>query len=202
MDFRSTSPTASAVPLTAETVEALAARSLASESGAAFQSLLASARDALGRLTSPVRRAERAAISLAQQETARTIAGDLSAARHALDVGLADTSRCLSSEAPSLPDALRGLLRPDRSRLVEAARAVRATAARSSERRTEAETPPDWFLATTDAVEALAEAAEHLDALATAQPDGSAARELGTGVAASLRGSRDVLLGDIARLVD
>lgn len=188
-----------AAPLTAEAVEALAARSVQRESGAAFQSLLASSCDALARLVAPVRRAERAALSLAQQEHARSVADDLRGARDVLRAGLADTSRCLSAQAPSLPDALRGLLRPDRQRIADAARAVKTAAATAAARE---EAPPDWFIATTDAVEALGEAAEHLDALALAQPDDSAAFELGARVAAFLRRSRDLLLGDIARLVD
>lgn len=200
MDIRYNPPAAHAATLTAPAVEALAARSLARESGAAFQSLLAAASDALARLGSPVRRAEAAALSLAQQEHAQSVAADLDATRGALRAGLADSSRCLSTEAPSLPEALRGLLRPDRQRLVDAARAVRCADANATQRGEVC--PPDWFLATADAVEALGEAAEHLDALAEAQPDDSAAYELGARVVALLRRSRDLLLGDIARLVD
>lgn len=197
MDTRSELLVAPATPLTAEAVEALAARSLARESGAAFQSLLAASCDALARLVAPVRRAESASLNLAQREHAKAVADDLKAARDVLRSGLADTSRCLSAEGPSLPEALRGLLRPDRQRIAEAARAVRFAATPSRE-----EAPPDWFLATTDAVEALGEAAEHLDALAVAQPNDTAARELGSRVSAFLMRSRDLLLRDIARLVD
>ena len=81
--------------------------------------------------------------------------------------------------------------------MADAAHAVRVATARPVET-----APPDWFLATSSAVESLGEAAEHLDALAVAQPPDSAARELGTSIAAFLRRSRDLLLGDIARLVD
>lgn len=194
MDIRSTSLT---TPLTAEAVQALAARSLARESDAAFQSLLAASADALARLARSVRRAECAAISLAQREHAHEVAADLGDVRTALLSGLAASSRCLSAEIPSLPEALRGLLRPDRQRLAEAARAVRTAAARPKP-----EDTPDWFAATTDAVEALGEAAEHLDSLALAQPEASASRTLGNGLAEFLRERRDALLSDIARLVD
>ena len=61
---------------------------------------------------------------------------------------------------------------------------------------------PGWFAATADAVEALGETAAHLDALADAQPPGSAAHELGADIATFLRDRRDTLLADIARLVD
>ena len=195
MDIRSTSP--AVITSTAEAIARLADPSLANESGAAFQGLLAASSDALARLARSVRRAECAAISLAQREHAHDIATDLRDARDALCSGLADSSQCLRTEAPSLSKALRGLLRPDRQRLADAARAVRTAAARPK-----AEDTPDWFAATADAVEALGEAAEHLDALALAQPESSATRALGSGLAAFLRERRDALLGDIARLVD
>ena len=197
MDIRSTSPAVLTATPTVEAIRCLAAQSLARESGAAFQSLLAAGSDALARLARSVRRAEDAAISLAQREHAHEVAQDLGDARDALCSGLAESSRCLRAEAPSLSEALRGLLRPDRQRLAVAARAVRTAAARPK-----AESAPDWFAATTDAVEALGEAAEHLDALALAQPPASATRALGCGLAAFLRERRDALLGDIARLVD
>ena len=190
-----------AVPTT-EAIGALAARSLARESGAAFQSLLAASLDALGRLGDHVRAAERAALCLSQQEHAAAIAADLDAAQRALKSGLADEAHCLSAAGPSLPDALRGLLRPDRQRLADAARAVRGALRRPAPEASSEDAPADWFAATAHAVEALGETAEHLDALATAQPDASASRELGAAVAAFLRRSRDTLLSDIARLVD
>ncbi|HIG74572.1 MAG TPA: hypothetical protein EYQ24_08360 [Bacteroidetes bacterium] len=197
MDIRTVQTAAPAAIPTAEMVGALQTRSVQRESGAAFQSLLAVACDALAGLASPVRRAEDAALNLSQREHAQTVREQLQEALCALRSGLADTSRCLSAVRPSLPEALRGLLRPDRQRLADAAHAVRVATARPVET-----APPDWFLATSSAVESLGEAAEHLDALAVAQPPDSAARELGTSIAAFLRRSRDLLLGDIARLVD
>ncbi|MEM6325866.1 MAG: hypothetical protein AAF791_01990 [Bacteroidota bacterium] len=185
--------------LTASAVEALAARSVEHESGAAFQSLLAVASDALPRLIASVQRAQAGALSLAQRENAEHVVRDLRATRVALQAGRDTRSRCLRSEAPSLTEALQGLLRPDRQRIAEAAHALK-TAAASAARHTEP--PPDWFLATTDAVEALGDAAEHLHALAHQQPTGSAASEVIAEVAAVLGHSRDLLLGDIERLVD
>lgn len=189
-----------AVLPTPETVSALAARSLTRESGAAFQSLLAATHDALGRLIGSVRAAESTALCLAQRENAQAVADGLVATRDALNVGMAEEAQCLRAGAPSLSSALRGLLRPDRQRLADAARAVRHAASRSF--RSEASGAGSWFAATTRAVEVLGETATHLDALADAQPPDSAAHELGADVAAMLRQSRDTLLADIERLVD
>ena len=202
-------PAAPAFPAapTTEAVAALTARGLARESSAAFQSLLAAALGAVGRLRGHVRAAEHAALCLAHREHAAAVASDLARTQQALRAGLASGAECLAEDRPSLSAALRGLLRPDRERLVDAARAVRGalrlpapeaappTASGKS-------APTDWFSATARAVEALGETAAHLDALAVAQPDASASRELGLAVAAVLRRSRDTLLADIARLAD
>ncbi|OZC01835.1 hypothetical protein [Rubricoccus marinus] len=199
MDPKTTLAASAALP-TPDGVSALAARSLARESGAAFQSLLAATHDALGRLIATVRAAESSALCLAQQEHAHGIAENLIATREALYTGIADEARCLRTGAPSLSAALRGLVRPTRQRLADAAQAVREAARTSLQ--PEACGGSGWFVSTARAVEALGETATHLDALAEAQPQGSAARELGAEVASMLRHSRDTLLADIERLVD
>ncbi|MEL6615205.1 MAG: hypothetical protein AAFQ43_05680, partial [Bacteroidota bacterium] len=182
--------------LTPAAVTTLAAQSVARESEAAFQSLLAATLDALPRLAGTVREAEGAALSLAQRETARTVAEEIDATRQALQGAVADEARCLASGAPTLSEALRGLLRPDRQRVADAARALRNAF------RPAPEADQDWFAATAHAVEALGESAEHLGALAAAQPPASASRALGSTVSAALRRWREAMLADIARLVD
>lgn len=187
---------AASVALTPDAVSTLAAQSLVRESGAAFQSLLAATLDAMPRLAGSVREAEGAALCLAQRETAASVADEIDATQEALRGAVADEARCLASGAPTLTDALRGLLRPDRQSVADAARALREAL------RPTPEADADWFAATAHAVEALGETAEHLGALAAAQPPASASHALGATVAASLRRWRDALLADIARLVD
>ncbi len=199
MDPNMTSVASLATVPTPDRVSDLAARSLSRESDAAFQSLLAATHDALGRVIGAVREAEASALCLAQQEHARTVAEDLVATREALHTGMSDGAQCLRYRVPSLSAALRGLLRPDRQRLADAARAVRE-AARTL--RPEVSVGAGWFFTTAHAVEALGDTATHVESLAEAQPGGSAAREIGSDVVAVLRLSRDTLLGDIARLAD
>lgn len=182
--------------LSPDAVAALAEQSLLRESGAAFQSLLAAALDALPRLAGSVREAEGAALCLSQREHAASVAAEIDAAQEALRLAVAKEARCLASGAPTLSDALRGLLRPDRQSFADAARAVREAL------RPTPEADADWFAATAHAVEALGETAEHLGALAQAQPPASASYALGASVASALRRWRDTLLADIARLVD
>lgn len=182
-------------PLTREAMAELTARSRERGSGAAYQALLAATLEALSRLRAEVQQARDAALTLAQREHAGAVADGLATTAAALREDLAEGRACLDARPQTIPDALRGLLQPRRGALRDAAATVR-------EALRPEEASPDWFSATAGAVGALGAAATHLDGLAGAQPDGSAARELARRVAAFLERSRDVLLSDVARLMD
>ena len=184
--------------LTAETVEALAVRSVRRDSVASFQALLAAVREAVGATLGPVRDAEAAALSLRQRETVRAVAADLGALVAALDVGVSAEARCLSRRRPSdrAAGALRAVLRPSpgwlprlRERAAELAGSASATC-------------PTWVAGAGAAVEALGQTASHVATLGAAQPAASSARVLADRAAAALRAGRDALLADVAKLVD
>ncbi|MGB3542405.1 hypothetical protein, partial [Rubrivirga sp.] len=61
---------------------------------------------------------------------------------------------------------------------------------------------PTWLAAAAAAVEALGQSAEHVTMLADGQPPRSSASALARLVAERLRSGRDLLLADVARLVD
>lgn len=144
----------------------------------------------------PLREAEAAALNLAQQQHVAAVAADLDAVVAALDAGVAEEARCLAPGRWSAAGLVRAVLRPAPGwlpRLRERAAEVAAA------------TPPPtrpWLSAASAAVEALGQTAEHVATLGRNQPAASSARRLGDAVAARLRAHRDVLLGDVARLVD
>lgn len=180
--------------LTAETVEALAARSVRRDSAASFQALLAAASGAVCATLVPVREAEAAALSLRQRETVAAVAADLGAVVDALAAGVSDEARCLVRCRPA--DRVRAVLRPAPGwlpRLRERAADLAGAAVAPSQ---------TWLAAAAAAVEALGQTAGHLSTLAAAQPDASSARVLGDRVADALLAGRDALLADVARLVD
>lgn len=171
--------------LTPESVTRLADQSSERGSGAAFQALLASAAEAVRGSARRVREAESAALCLAQQDAAASIAQDLDRVAAALRSGLSAQGRCLVSDGAAPSYSLRGLLRSRRDALK-----VRA---RSS---------PSWFSAIQDAVKSLGESAEHMETLCAGQPDESSAHELGDDVAALLRHHEKALRSEIARFGD
>ena len=180
--------------LTAESVAALAARSVCRDSASSFQALLAAAAAAVRATLAPVREAETAALSLRQRETVATVAADLEAVLEALASGVSAEARCLGRRRPA--DRVRAVLRPSPGwlpRLRE--RAAEMTAGSTAP-------GPTWLAATGAAVEALGQTAEHITLLASAQRPDSSARLLGDRVTEALRVGRDALLADIARLVD
>ena len=184
--------------LTAETVEALAARSVRRDSVASFQALLAAVRVAVRSTLDPVREAEGAALNLRQRETVAAVAADLGALVAALDAGVSDEARCLARRRPAdrAAGALRAVLRPAPGwlpRLRErAAELTHADAAPS----------PTWVAGAGAAVEALGQTAAHVATLGAAQPAASSARVLADRSAEALRAGRDALLADVAKLVD
>lgn len=182
--------------LTADTVRGLAERSVQAGRTTAFQGLLVTTLDAVGALRCPVAAAGEAALSLAHQQTIGAAVDDLDALAEALRAGVTEQGACLMPQKVRPADVLRLVLHPPPGWLPR----LRARAADLAH--PEAASRPTWVVAMAVAVEALGEAAERLHALARAQPEGSAARDLGTSVADRLRQHRDALLREVARLID
>ncbi|WP_420456418.1 hypothetical protein [Rubrivirga sp.] len=180
--------------LTAETVQALALRSVRRDSASSFQALLAAAAAAVRATLGPVGDAEAAALSLRQRETVAAVAADLGAVLDALASGVSDEARCLGRVRPA--DRVRAVSRPSPGWLPRLRERAAELAHASA-------TPcPTWLAAAAAAVEALGQTAEHVATLASAQRPDSSARILGDRVADALRSGRDALLEDVARLVD
>lgn len=182
--------------LSAEGVRALADRSVRRDSAAAFQSMLAATIASVGPVSDPLREAEAAALNLAQQQHIAAVAEDLGDLVVSLTAGVADEARCLAPGRRTAAEVVRAVLRPAPGwlpRLRERAAEVASG------------TPPptrSWLSAAGAAVEALGQTAEHVATLGHNQPTASSARRLGDAVAARLRTHRDMLLADVARLVD
>lgn len=178
--------------LTPDAVCSLAEQSVERGSASAFQAILAASSTAVRAARAAVVAAQDAALSLRQRETAESVASDLEAAVVALNVGVSDQARCLERRRPA--DRVRAL-RPSPGwlpRLRERAADLAQSGAPSV----------TWLAAAASAVEALGQSAEHIETLAIAQPERSSAYALGGLVAARLRAGRDLLLADVARLVD
>lgn len=184
---RSTPPVCLEAGLSADAVGALAVQSARRESAASFQALLAAASDAVRATLAPVAAAEAAALTLHQRDALAAVAADLRELLAALAAGVSEEARCLARRRPA--DLVRAVLRPDwRSRLRPAT--------------TPPAPGPTWVTAAGAAVEALGQTAEHVATLAAAQREASSARVLGDAVADRLRGHRDAVLADVAKLVD
>ena len=180
--------------LTADSVRALAERSVRRESSASFQALLAAAVCSVRALADPIQDAEAAALNLRQRETVAGVRADLDALVAALGAGVSDQARCLDRRRPL--DLARAVLRPAPGWLPRLRE-------RAAEIAGDHDAPcPTWLAASAAAVEALGQTAEHLATLAAAQPPPSSARALGDRAADRLRAGRDALLADVARLVD
>ena len=177
-----------APPITREAVQALALWSADRGSEASFQALLAASAEAVRSARDPVASVERASLSLAQAQAASAVAAELAEAADALEAGLNEHGACLIGTAPGVVASLR-------SRLP-------ALAAWRGRRAAESAPRPTWLAATSRAIEALGETADHLDSLAEGQPDPSPSRQLGREVAARLRHHRDGLVDEVARLLD
>ena len=165
--------------LTAEAVEALAARGVRRGLTTAFQSLLAASVGAVSDVAPPVRTASASAINLAQQQHVAAVADGLEAVAEALRGGLSEQGRALMPETKkSLRErvASRPRLRPRPEPAL-----------------------PSWGEAMVAATDALAEAAETVRSLAAAQPDASSARILGEALATRLDHDRDALVDEAAR---
>ncbi len=178
--------------LTADSVRALAERSVARDSSSAFQALLAASAQAVRTARQTVLEAEGAALSLRQRETVTAVAADLEVVAEALCAGISAEARCLDRRRPA--DRVRAL-RPSPGWLPRLRE-------RAAERAQGGAPTPTWLAAAAAAVEALGQSAEHITMLAAGQPSKSSARALGGLVAERLREGRDLLLADVARLVD
>ncbi|WP_412061150.1 hypothetical protein [Rubrivirga sp. IMCC45206] len=179
--------------LTPEAVAALAERSVARESAAAFQSLLAAAACAVRETHGAVGLARDAALSAGQRDRLAAVATGLDGVVAALGAGVSAQARCLDRRSPA--DLARAVLRPAPGWLPR----LRERAAEAAGRPGPS---PTWLAAASAAVEALGQSAEHVATLAAGQPGPSSARALGDRVAAHLRDARDAVLADVARLVD
>jgi len=173
----------------AETVEALAARSVRRDSVASFQALLAAVIGAVEATRAPVCAADAAALSLRQRETVAAVSADLGALVAALNAGVSADARCLR------PRTTWAGLRPPPGWLPRLRE-------RAAERAASATPGPTYVAAAAAAIEALGQTAEHVATLGAAQPEPSSARVLSARVAEALRAGRDALLADVAKLID
>ncbi len=159
--------------LLAAEVQDLAVRATERGSVIAFQSTLAAAVQAVQRALHHEEAVGQAALSLAQQGTLGAMTGELRAVQAALEAEL-DQGRCLL---------------PARER-----RTFRFAPRRPAADR------PSWSSSLSEAVEALAEGADCMNALASGQPAEAPSRALGTATADLLRGHRDRLAAEALRL--
>lgn len=172
-------------------VQAFVARSQRRGSAAAFQALLAAAEAAVRGVLPPLREAAASALNLAQQQTLDAALAHLDTGATALHDGLSAEGLAAAADPPSgfrqrFSEGWLDRLRARASELTHPASVAR----------------PTWVAATAAAVDALGGAADHLTTLAAAQPDDSSARALGLGVARQLQQHRDMLLAEVARLVE
>lgn len=167
-------------PMSLSTNPTGAVQSLVSQRDAhspAFQSVLAIALQAVSEVLAPIRLAETAALSLAQQEHAAAAIADLEALERALRNGLDAQGRCLVPEK-------KGVAR------------LREKVQEALDARHERDTAPSWWCALAGATEALDTAAKRLRTLAQTQPPGSPAGRLSRRVAIALRAHHDRLVGE------
>ena len=177
--------------LSPDVVEALAARSVRRDSVPSFQALLAAVLEAVRSTEGAAEQAEGAALSLRQRETVAGVRADLVEIAKALEAGVSAEGRFLTpSRSPA--DVVRAALHVGPGWFPR----LRDRAA------TETPPAPTWLAAAGAAAQAIGQTADHVATLAAAQPHASSARVLGGRVSDALRADRDVILADIARLVD
>lgn len=163
MDASSTLPVVPAVEAVRESLR----RASTGGSAASLYSTLCAATDAVRRALACETAAEHAALSLGHRETLDALCTELGEVERALAQAL---ERFPARPAP-VPRADRPRL-PVRLRLRAARRAARA---------------PSWWLALAEALQALEQGAERLDALAAGQPPGAPARAVAEATAHLLR---------------
>jgi hypothetical protein len=172
------------IPLVEE-VRELAARAEKQGSAIAFQSTLAAAAQTVQRALRREEVAEKAALSLAQQDALRGMSGELRAVSDVLQSSLDHQGRCLM---PADPNA--------KSWSARLARKVRAP------RKSDPVQCPTWWFSLTEAIETLEEGADRMDALASGQAAEAPSRALGQATAGLLRSHQDRLLSEADRWID
>jgi len=150
-------------------------------SAASLHSTLAAADEAVRLALTCEAAAEGAALSLGQRETMDSLRAELCEASAALGAALQAQGR---GSTPNVASSARGfrLRLPDRFRLSD----------RSSGQGPQGS--PTWWFALTEAIEALGEGAERLEALASGQPKAAPARAVAEATAELLRGHHACLL--------
>lgn len=169
-----------------EEVSELAARAAHQGSVIAFQSTLAAATKAVQQALQREEAAENAALSLAQQGALHNMSGELRAVSEALQGSLDRQGRCLM---PACDEEKR---RP--FRLPHPIRAMRKG-------KDDATPRPTWWFSLVEAIEALEDGADRMDALASGQPDDAPSRTLGQATAGLLRSHQDRLVGEAERWI-
>jgi hypothetical protein len=169
-----------------EEVADLAARAARQGSVIAFQSTLAAAAKAVQQALRHEEAAEEAALSLAQQDALHDMAGELRRVSEALQRSLDRQGRCLM---PDPEEKARSFRFPSPIRAMRKGRG-------------EDNTPrPTWWFSLVEAIEALEDGADRMDALASGQPGDAPSRALGQATAELLRSHQGRLTGEAERWI-
>ena len=170
-----------ATPLVSE-VRDLAERAAQRGSIIAFQATLAAAAQAVQRALQYEENAERAALSLAQNDALGVMTAELRTVSDSLQASLDAQGRCLMP--PCVEAKKRGfrLLRRDRVAAVR-------------------EECPAWWFSLTEAIESLEEGSTRMQALANGQPTDAPSRVLSESTAELLREHHDRLLDEADRWI-
>lgn len=168
-----------------EEVSELAARATEQGSVIAFQSTLAAAAQAVERALQHEEVAEEAALSLAQQDALHAMSGELRAISEALQGALDSQGRCLM---PACAEKKR--------------RAFRLPTSLRVARKEKAAPRPTWWYSLVEAIEALGEGAERMQAIASGQPGDAPSRALGLATADLLGSHHDRLVSEAERWID
>lgn len=175
-----------ATPLVEEVSE-LAARAADQGSVIAFQSTLAAAAKAVQQALQREEAAEKAALSLAQQDALHDMTVELRAVSEALQGSLDRQGRCLM---PACDEEKRRAFR-----LPHPIRAMRKDKEDASPR-------PTWWFSLAEAIEVLEDGADRMGALASGQPGEAPSRALGQATADLLRSHQGRLVGEAERWMD
>ena len=171
-----------------EEVSELAAQANEQGSVIAFQSTLAAATQAVERALQREEVAEEAALSLAQQDALHAMSSELRAISEALQGALDNQGRCLMPPCDEKKRRMFGL--PASLRAGRKGREEKAAPR------------PTWWYSLVEAIEALGEGAERMQAIASGQPGDAPSRALGLATADLLGNHHDRLIGEAERWID
>jgi hypothetical protein len=171
-------------PLVEEVAE-LAAHAAQQGSVIAFQSTLAAAAKAVQQALQREEAAEEAALSLAQQDALHDMSGELRAVSEALQGSLDRQGRCLMPVPRE-----------------EKRRAFRLPRKKTEVQDEAATTRPTWWFSLVEAIDALEDGADRMDALASGQPEDAPSRTLGQATAGLLRTHQGRLVSEAERWID